>query len=69
MKISPILPGLLAALFLAGCAVTPLPKTGSAVVSLTPDEVQKSGQTGAKVRWGGVIVLAFILWQAGIPVT
>lgn len=56
MKIGPILSGLAAALFLAGCAITPLPKTDSALVSLTPDEVQKSGQTGVKVRWGGVIV-------------
>jgi outer membrane lipoprotein len=54
--ISPLLPILAAALFLAGCAIVPLPKTESALVSLTPDEVQKSGQTGARVRWGGVIV-------------
>lgn len=56
MKIKPAFPVLLAALFLAGCAITPLPRTDSAVVPLTPDEAQKSGQTGAKVRWGGVIV-------------
>ncbi|MBZ0106353.1 MAG: Slp family lipoprotein [Sulfuricella denitrificans] len=46
------------ALFLAGCAVAPLPGTDSALVSLTPDEVQKSGQIGVKVRWGGVIIEA-----------
>jgi outer membrane lipoprotein len=58
MKINSTLPALLAALFLAGCAVTPLPRTEGAIVMLTPDEVQKSGQTGARVRWGGVIIKA-----------
>ncbi|MDP2961928.1 MAG: Slp/YeaY family lipoprotein [Sulfurimicrobium sp.] len=56
MKISPTLPALVAASFLAGCAVTPLPRTDSPIVALAPDEARESGQIGAKVRWGGVIV-------------
>lgn len=43
-------------LFLSGCAVVPLPRTDSALSTMTPDEVQKNGQIGAKVRWGGVII-------------
>ena len=56
MKVNPILPILLAALFLTGCAVIPLPGTDSAVVILSPEEVQKSGEVGVKVRWGGEII-------------
>ncbi|MBU0594326.1 MAG: Slp family lipoprotein [Pseudomonadota bacterium] len=56
MKIHPTFPGLMATLFLAGCAVIPLPRTDSALMMLTPDEVQKSGQVGVKVRWGGEII-------------
>lgn len=56
MKINPAIPILLATMLLAGCAAVPLPKAEGAVALLTPEEVLKNGQVGARVRWGGVIV-------------
>lgn len=51
-----IFTGFMAFLFMSGCAITPLPRTDAAVVVFTPEEVLKSGQVGAMVRWGGVII-------------
>lgn len=56
MLLNSAISGFIVALFLVGCAVTPLPKTGSAVVALSPDEALRSGQMGVRVRWGGIII-------------
>lgn len=56
MKNRSALACLMAALLLAGCAITPLPRTEGAIAPLNPDEAQRSGKDGTRVRWGGLII-------------